>query len=612
MRHAVYPPGGWDYQADQVVVGSGFGGAASALRLSEKGYSVLLLEQGRRWRDQDFPRSNWALWKVFWVPWLGLTGPNWLSFTRKVMAVHGCGVGGGSLIYANTHLIPEAAVFDSPPWRRIRPDWQTALAPYYALAQRMLGVAVSRYQNLADHTLREVAREMGREHTFRTVNSGILFPGASERPGQAVDDPYFAGDGPPRATCRFCGGCMVGCRHNAKNTLVKNYLHFAERNGVEIRAESRVVAIAPLPDEQGNRDGGAGYELTVERGVGWHRQRYRLRCRGVVLAGGVFGTVPLLLRMRDITGSLPDLSRQLGQRVRTNSETLLALGSRLRDAAGKLREVWEGTAITSVFAPDEETHVEIVRYPRGADVSFAVTPAVPLTEGGGSLPRGLRLLLTLVRHPWRSLKLLNPVGKTRSFVYLLVMQSRESFIHLEMRRPWYRLFRPAPVAVQKPDDEPLSTYFPIAHEVARRYVARTGGEAANLLTEVVADMPVTAHIMGGVPMGASSEEGVVNQYGEVFGYHNLRVLDGSVIPGNLGVNPSLTILALTEHAMAHVPVGEPARAARIRPVRFSPPRADSVSAFTGEGALSPVRWRGRASAKFPAFPGAPATLWKKP
>jgi len=218
-----------------------------------------------------------------------------------------------------------------------------------------------------------------------------------------------------------------------------------------------------------------------------------------------------------------------------------------------------------------------------------VTPAVPLTDGGGTLPRGVRLLLAWLRHPWRSLKLVNPLGKARSFVYLLVMQSRESFIHLELRRPWYRLFRRGLVAVQKVGDEPLRTYFPVAHEVARRYVARTGGEAANLLTEVVADMPVTAHIMGGVAMGANADEGVVNQYGEVFGYRNLRVLDGSVIPGNLGVNPSLTILALAEHAMARVPSGDPGRAARIRPVRFSAPRADAVAGLGGESELSVLR-----------------------
>jgi cholesterol oxidase len=566
------------FDVDQVIIGSGFGGSVSALRLSEKGYKVLILEKGLRREDKDFPELNTDAKNYTWLPKLGLKGTTAFSLTRKANIIHGVGVGGGSQIYANVHLVPPDSAFESSAWTRIHTDWKQRLAPYYALAQRMLGTTKNPYTNVADDTFKSVAEEIGRGDSWETVNTGVVFASDKQPAGTNVGDPYFNGDGPARNTCNNCGSCIIGCRHNAKNTLMKNYLYFAERNGVEIRPETEVVRIEPLKGVDGKKDGSAGYELTVKQPTaGFFKESYKIRCRGVVLSAGVMGTVPLLLKMRDQEKTLPDISRWLGQQVRTNSETLLT-------ANNLNQEVWEGPTITSMMAADDNTNMEINRFRKGSDATWYYLPYVPLITGQG-ISRVFKWLGNTLLHPLKTFKVLNPVGKAKNSILFLVMQTSEAYIHFEWNRPWYRLFKRSISAVQKADDEPLKVSFPAAEDVAKRYSEKMDGEAGSSLAEIVLGTPLTAHIMSGVAIGNGRDTGVVDETGEIFGYQGLRVIDGSIIPGNLGVNPSLTITALSEYAMSQIPVFDQARAEKIKPIHFSEPLVGQVSSLTGDGDL---------------------------
>ncbi|MGF1875997.1 GMC oxidoreductase [Photobacterium frigidiphilum] len=582
------------FDFDNIVVGSGFGGAVSALRLTEKGYRVLVLEKGKRYEAQDFAKSNWRINKFLWIPWLGLRGPLQVAFTRKLSVVYSAGVGGGSLVYGNTHLVPDDKVFNSPLWSDIHDDWQLRLKPYYALAQRMIGLQQNVWEGEADKTLKQVAQELGCGDTYTTVYSGLLYPEGHDvfgsEPNESTlgadrGDPYFNGEGPKRNSCNYCGNCMVGCRNNAKNTLDKNYLYFAERNGAEIRAESKVTRIEPIANDAGLQDGSAGYVITVEEGMGLiGRKKYTITTYGLTLSAGVLGSIPLLLKMRDVDKTLPNISTELGRQVMTNSETLLTVNDR-HDRMPSVDQSL-GTAITSMIHPDDETKIQVVRYGATNDASWITVPNIPLTSKHAGIPRVVTMLGNMVRHPITTLRVMNPVGKAKRGVWLLVMQTAHSYIHLEMRKPWYYLFlKNTWVPTQYADDEKLRSYFPIAQKVAEMYCKITGGDAANLLPEVVAGTPLTAHMMGGARIGNSAENAVIDDSGEVFGYQNLRVLDGSIIPGNLGVNPSLTILALTEHAMALLPVFNEERANVITPVVFAPALTRNPSAYQGEGVL---------------------------
>jgi len=561
-----------NFDFDQIVIGSGFGGSVSALRLSEKGNRVLVLEKGLRRDDKAFPKTNLDIKNYMWQPEIGLKGCIQFSFTNKVTVLHGVGVGGGSQIYANVHLIPDDEVFQSPAWTRIKPDWKESLMPYYGLAQRMLGSAKNTYTNVADDTLKHVAEEMGQGSSFKTVNTGVLFAKPGEAYNKEVPDPYFNGDGPRRHTCNYCGSCMIGCRNNAKNTLMKNYLFFAQRNGVEIRPSSEVIKITPLND-----DGSAGYKIKIKDTSHKNSHIYTLKTRGVVLSAGVMGTVPLLLKMRDQDKTLPHISRWLGQQIRTNSETLTT-------ANNTTKKVDDGVAISSFISVDKDTNIEICRFREGSDGTWLYLPYVPMVTGTG-VKRIAKFLLNTVRHPIKTAKVLRPKGKARSSILFLVMQKSEAFIHLEWRRKWYRLFKKGITAVQKAEDTPLTVSFPKAEEATKRYAEKLGGVPGSALTEVLFGAPMTAHIMSGVAMGADAQTGVVDTSGEVFGYKNLRVIDGSIIPGNLGVNPSLTITALSEFAMSQIPVFDEQRAKTIKPISFSEPLAGQTSSLTGSGDL---------------------------
>jgi cholesterol oxidase len=526
---------------DYVIIGSGFGGSVSALRLAEKGYRVLVLERGRRYRDEDFARTTWNLRRYLWAPALGCRGILQISPFRDVFVLHGAGVGGGSLGYANVLMEPEPAAFRTAAWRT-PVDWGSVLRPHYATARRMLGVAVNPRLGPADRVLREIAAELGQAETFRPVPVGTFF-GAPGAEGREVPDPYFGGEGPPRSGCIHCGACMVGCRHNAKNTLVKNYLWFAERAGAEIRADSEVRDIRPLAAGQPD---GARYELLVRRAGGWATPRTsRIRARNVIVSAGTLGTLRLLLRCRDVTRSLPALSRRLGEMVRTNSEALLGSVSRTADT-----DYSTGIAITSIFQADPVTTVEPVRYPAGSSTMRFL--GGPMIDSGGLLTRLLRSAADILARPGDFLRTHVLPGWARRTTIILVMQTEDNRIRLRLGRSLLTFFQRG--LVSEPDqDRTIPGGIEIGHQVTRAFASRTGGIPMGSVNEGLFDIPMTAHILGGCPFGRDANEGVIGLDCGVHGYPGLHVVDGSIMPGNPGVNPSLTITALAEHAMSLVP-----------------------------------------------------------
>ena len=530
---------------DYVVIGSGFGGSVSAMRLTEKGHRVLVLERGKRYRDQDFAPSTWHVWKYLWLPVARCFGILQISPFRDVVVLHGSGVGGGSLVYANVLMEPGDHLFAAPAWRHLA-DWKTLLRPHYAMARRMLGVTQNPREFAADDVLQAIASELGQAHTYARAPVGVFFgpPGAE---GQAVADPYFDGTGPERRACTFCGGCMVGCRHNAKNTLVKNYLYFAEKWGATVQAEAEVQDIRPLPPGQAD---GARYEVIYRRSTAWGQGGERRgRARNVVLAAGTLGTLRLLFRCRDLTRSLPRLSARLGDLVRTNSESLLGSTSRGLDV-----DYSKGIAITSIFMADGVTAIEPVRFPAGSDLlRFLGGPLI----ASGRLPmRWLRWIGRILRRPGDFLKTHVLPGWARRTTILLVMQTEDNRLKFRFGRGALTLWRRN--LVSRPDaDAAIPAMIPIGHQVTRRFAEKTGGIAAGTINEGLLDVPMTAHILGGCPFGRNAEEGVVGLDCQVHEYPGLYVVDGSIVPANPGVNPSLTITALAEYAMSLVAARAP-------------------------------------------------------
>jgi cholesterol oxidase len=520
---------------DWIVVGSGFGGSVSALRLAEKGYRVGVLECGKRFRDEDFPKSTWDLRRYFWAPRLGLRGIFRLTPFKDVSVVSGCGVGGGSLGYANTLYVPPSEFFRDPQWADLE-NWESALAPHYEEARRMLGVVVHEHDDPADQLLRELGEQLGVGDTYRKTPIGVFLG----EPGKTVPDPYFDGEGPDRTGCMQCGRCMVGCPHGAKNTLVKNYLWLAERRGAEVTPDRTVTEVRPL----GAADGSEGYAVTSERsGLLPGRDRRTLTARGVVVAAGPLGTNKLLQRCR-LGGALPRISPRLGELVRTNSESILAV-TVPEDYPDDLTK---RVAITSSIYPDPHTHIETVTYGKAGD---SMSMLYTLMVGDGTrVTRPLKLLAQILRHPGRFAKVLWPGGWSRRTIIVLVMQTLDNAIAL---RPKLKRSGDVRLQTEQDPDRPIPTFIPVANEAAEWLAKRTGGIAQSSTTEALMNIPTTAHILGGAVIGRGPEDGVVDSKQRVFGYENLLVCDGAAVPANVGVNPSLTITALAEHAMSEIP-----------------------------------------------------------
>jgi len=519
---------------DWLVVGSGFGGSVAALRLAEKGYRVAVLEAGRRYRDEDYAKSTWDLKRFLWAPFFGLRGIFRLTPFNDVFIASGSAVGGGSVVYANTLYRASPEFFTNPQWRDLG-DWAGTLKPHYDTAERMLGVEQVQRESDGQKLLREVGRHFGVENTFKRTPVGVYFG----HPGTTVPDPYFGGEGPERTGCTFCGACMVGCREGAKNTLLKNYLWFAEKRGAEILPERQVVDIRPL----GAEDGSEGYSVTTERPGAWfRRQRRTFTARGIVMAAGALGTNRLLARCK-LDGSLPRISQRLGQLVRTNSESILAV-TLPKDYA----KPWNDVAISASIYPKPDTHIEFVTYGRHGDfMAFLYTL---LTGEGSRLTRPLMWLGNVLRHPVTFLRTLWPVGWSRRTVLFLVMQSLDNAIAFRARRG---LFGRVSITTEQDPEKPNPTFIEAGNRAAAWLAEHTGGYAQSMVLEAWANIPTTAHILGGAAIGRDATTGVVDGAGRLFGYRNFLVCDGSIVPANPGVNPSLTITALAEHAMSQVP-----------------------------------------------------------
>lgn len=517
---------------DYIVIGSGFGGSVSALRLAEKGYRVCVIERGKRYRPRDFATSNWQLWKWLWMPKLFLRGIQCLTLLKNSLVLTGSGVGGGSLGYCAVLLEPPDPFFQDPQWAGLEKDWRTVLAPFYQTARKMLGVTQNPQLWKSDDLIREYARDIGREDSFKPTEVGIYFgDDQSENP-----DPFFGGRGPSRKGCDHSGACMVGCRQGGKNSLDKNYLYLAEKLGATILPETEVVAIEP--DPQG------GYAVTTRSSTAlFNKRKKKLYSKGVVVSAGALGTNRLLLKCKR-DNQLPALSARLGKKVRTNSEVLLGITSRDRKA-----DFSKGISITSSLFIDEVTHIEPVRYPAGSDAMFWLSAL--LTDGGGRIPRPLRYLLTCIRHPLEFLRNAIPFGWAKRSIILLVMQTLDNQMELFLKRKWYFPFK-ATLGSRRPTST-VPSYIPQANEAARAIAKKINGVPKSAITEVLFNAPITAHIIGGCVIGKDSESGVVDKYCRAFSYQNFYIIDGSVIPANLGVNPSLTITAVAEYAMSHVP-----------------------------------------------------------
>ena len=545
-----------DFDFDYIVIGSGFGGSVSAYRLTEKGYRVAVLEEGRRWTPDNLPSTNWKAWDYLWRPALGLKGFLSLRLFSHVLILDGAAVGGGSITYAQTLLTPPDSVWSEGDWAGLD-DWRAVMPMHYATAKRMLGVTRNRRPAAADFKLRDMAKAAGVDDSFYLTDVGVFFGNDKDPPGTEYADPFFGGEGPTRNSCIGCGGCMTGCRFNAKNTLDKNYLYLAEKGGAEVRAETKAVDVRPI----GAADGSDGYEVFTEPTFArWRKPRTRLTARKVIVAASSLGTLDLLFKLKE-AGSLPMISNALGKRVRTNAESILGVRY-----PGTKEDMSKGVAIGSGIYIDEHTHIEAVRYAEGSNLLSSL-----LTTLTGGRPGPTRFFSwlgavgkLLVTRPIAGLRSLIPYRFSNETVIFLVMQTLDSHLDMRLTRPWFWPFG----KMLTSHGAPIPTFIPEANAFTEKAAKATGGIGQSSISEILFNVPMTAHCMGGCAMADSPERGVIDRENRVFNYQGLQVIDGSMLTANLGVNPCLTITALAERAMSFVPakprVSDPAPSAEAR------------------------------------------------
>jgi cholesterol oxidase len=545
-----------DPDYDVLIIGSGFGGSVSALRLTEKGYRVGVLEAGRRFEDADFAKTSWNLRKFLWMPKLGMYGIQRIHLLRNCMILAGAGVGGGSLNYANTLYVPPEPFFVDKQWAHIT-DWRAELMPHYDQATRMLGVVTNPTFTDADRILKEVADDMGVGDTFVPTPVGVFFgPDGQKTPGKTVPDPYFGGAGPARTGCIECGSCMTGCRYGAKNTLLKNYLGLAESAGAEVIPMTTVTGVQPRAD--------GGWDVHTARTGRWLRKKKKtFTASNVIVAAGTWGTQQLLFKMRD-AGRLPKLSDRLGVLTRTNSESIVGAG-RLRVSPDL--DLTHGVAITSSIHPTEDTHIEPCRYGKGSNAMGLLQTLMTdgLLPDGTGVPRWKQLIQTARSDPRGTMRLLNPRRWSERTMIALVMQHLDNSITTYTKRSKLGFRR---VVSKQGHGEPNPTWIPAGNEVTRRIAKKIDGVAGGTWGELF-NVPLTAHFLGGAVIGDSPEHGVIDPYHRVHGYPTLFVVDGAAISANMGVNPSLSITAQAERAASLWPnKGE----ADLRPPQGQPYR----------------------------------------
>jgi cholesterol oxidase len=512
---------------DIIVIGSGFGGSVTALRLTEKGYRVGVLEAGQRFSDGNLPKTSWDVRNFLWAPRFGLRGMQRIHVLRNVVILAGAGVGGGSLNYANTLYEPPQPFYDDPQWRHIT-DWRDELAPFYAQARRMLGVTVNPTMTRSDVEMTRLAEQFGRADTFHRTPVGVFFGrDGRKEPGRTVPDPYFGGVGPARTGCIECGSCMTGCRFGAKNTLNQNYLGLAERAGAAVWPLTTVTGVRPLAEGR--------YAVDTVRSGRWRTGKpdRTFTAEQVVFAAGTYGTQTLLHRLQAST--LPRISARLGHLTRTNSESLV--GAICRDPN---RDYTDGVAITSSWHPDEHTHIEPVRYGKGSNAMGLLTTA--LTDGGTRRHRVGQWLGVAARNPRLILGTIIPRHWSERTIILLVMQTFDNSITVLRKRS-------GRLTSTQGEGKPNPSWIPAANQAARVLATNIGGEPVGSWGDLL-NVPMTAHFIGGCPIGDSPSTGVIDPYHRLYGYPGLHVIDGSALTANLGVNPALTITAQAERAVA--------------------------------------------------------------
>ena len=513
---------------DYIIIGSGFGGSVSALRLSEKGYKVLVIEKGKWFKAEDFPKTNWNFKKWLWLPQVGFQGFFKMTFLNHVTVLSGVGVGGGSLTYANTLPVPKGEFFESGSWSDLN-NWKNILEPFYKTAYKMLGAATNPKLDASDLAIKQLAKDIGKEDHFEAAKVAVYFGEA----GKTVKDPYFNGKGPDRTGCVHCGACMTGCRYNSKNTLDKNYLYLAQQLGTKIIAEKEVINVLPINKD----DGSDGYTVEYKSKLG-KKSKGKVTTKGIIFSGGVMGTIPLLLELKD--KSLPYLSDKVGCNIRTNNESLLVMTSTEKNH----KDYSKGIAIGSVLHTDENSHLEPVRYGEGS--SFFRTLTIPTIHNKFVVFRLLGMFGIILKQPLRFLKTVFAKNYAKRTTVLLFMQTLDST--LRIKKGFFTRMKTVTEGGEKPN-----AFIPEALTLGKKFAKMVKAIPYANFTDVLLGSPTTAHVLGGAVMGKDTSVGVIDKECKVFGYKNMLVCDGSMISANPGVNPSLSITAIAEYAMSKMP-----------------------------------------------------------